>query len=299
MLINADVKGLEVVVAAQLSGDEVLRQEIIDKEDIHGNNQRAFGLGDGKAGRLVAKIFKFRLIYGGSAYSYANDPAFMGVSRQESFWQNVIDKYYAKYSGIARWHRDIDFEAKQTGRLTIPSGRYYPFQYEEGYRGQLKWPDTKVKNYPVQGFGADLVLLARLECAKRLRLSTLRDVLLVSTIHDSIVVDTKVENLYNVYKILKDSIEAVPSLCKQVWDYDFTLPLTCEIAGGPNKKDMLTIIPYDADSGMSRAGDGMAITSIDGEAIITAKVKFFDPIRGFIQTEKELYVPDTGEVVAN
>lgn len=60
MLINVDVKGLEVVVAAELSGDRVLKQEIKDKVDIHDENRRAFGLGDGKPGRLVAKIFKFR-----------------------------------------------------------------------------------------------------------------------------------------------------------------------------------------------------------------------------------------------
>lgn len=60
MLVNCDVKGLEVVVAAELSGDKVLKQEIIDKVDIHDANRVAFRLGEGKPGRLVAKIFKFR-----------------------------------------------------------------------------------------------------------------------------------------------------------------------------------------------------------------------------------------------
>ena len=60
MLINVDIKGLEVVVAAQLSGDKVLRKEILDGEDIHGNNQKTFKLGEGNAGRLIAKTFKFR-----------------------------------------------------------------------------------------------------------------------------------------------------------------------------------------------------------------------------------------------
>lgn len=60
MLLNADIKGLEVVVVAQLSGDEVLRKEIIDKVDIHDSNRIRFRLGEGKPGRLVAKIFKFR-----------------------------------------------------------------------------------------------------------------------------------------------------------------------------------------------------------------------------------------------
>jgi DNA polymerase I-like protein with 3'-5' exonuclease and polymerase domains len=53
-------KGLEVVVAAQLSGDKVLSQELIDKVDIHEVNRDRFKLGEGKPGRLIAKIFKFR-----------------------------------------------------------------------------------------------------------------------------------------------------------------------------------------------------------------------------------------------
>lgn len=228
-----------MVVAAQLSGDAVLQQEILDGEDIHGNNQRAFGLGEGKQGRLIAKIFKFRLIYGGSAYSYANDTDFRAVSTSVDFWQDVIDKYYSKYRGIADWHRQLDYEAKRDGRLTIPSGRYYPFGYEETKWG-LKWPDTKVKNYPVQGFGADLVKLARLEAAKRIKAGH-HSALLVSTIHDSIVVDTPRENVYNIGKVLKESVEAVPKLCKDIWGYDFSLPLTAEIQAGMNKKDMEAI----------------------------------------------------------
>jgi DNA polymerase I-like protein with 3'-5' exonuclease and polymerase domains len=61
MIVNADVKGLEVVAAAQLSGDKTLQQEILDKVDIHDTNRVVFSLGEGKVGRLIAKIFKFRL----------------------------------------------------------------------------------------------------------------------------------------------------------------------------------------------------------------------------------------------
>lgn len=74
MLVNGDVKGLEVVVAGELSGDPILRQEIIDGVDIHENNRDRFKLGGErfvvgetdeaaarrKQGRLIAKIFKFR-----------------------------------------------------------------------------------------------------------------------------------------------------------------------------------------------------------------------------------------------
>lgn len=234
MLINCDVKGLEVVVAAQLSGDKVLSKEIIDGEDIHGNNQKAFNLGEGKQGRLIAKIFKFRLIYGGSAYSYANDSDFMGVSTSEDFWQGVIDAYYEKYKGMAEWHRQIVKEAQLNKRLEIPSGRYYPFEAEVKH-GKIKWPITKIKNYPVQGFGADLVMLARLEAKKRLKHLPVD---FVSTIHDSIVVDAESKYLDEVAYTLLSSVQEVPRLCQKIWDYDFKLPLTAEVQYGSNKRDM-------------------------------------------------------------
>lgn len=238
MLINADVKGLEVVAAAELSGDKVLSQEIIDKVDIHDTNRVAFSLGEGKEGRLVAKIFKFRLIYGGSAYSYAHDSDFTHVSTSEKFWQDIIDKYYNKYSGIARWHKNLIETAQATGRLEIPSGRFFPIIPD--YTKRNPWPHTIIKNYPVQGFGADLVMLARLRARRLLKDSGLEHKL-ICTIHDSIVVDTPSKNCYNIAKILKQSIEEVPSLCHKVFGYDFKLPLTCEIQAGSNKKDMKEI----------------------------------------------------------
>lgn len=60
----------------------------------------------------------------------------------------------------------------------------------------------------------------------------------MSTIHDSIVVDTPSKNLDVVAKLLLQSVERVPELCKQVWDYDFSLPLTAEVQYGPNKGTM-------------------------------------------------------------
>lgn len=239
MLINADVKGLEVVVAADLSGDTILRQEIRDKVDIHEVNRDRFGLGEGKPGRLIAKIFKFRLIYGGSAYSYANDSDFQGVSTSQKFWQNVIDEYYEKYKGIREWHNTLIETAQRDGKLTIPSGRHYPIAPD--YSKFEPWPHTIIKNYPVQGFGADLVMLARLEARKRLREAEV-EALLVSTIHDSIVADCPSKNLQIVGKILNDAVEAVPALCKQVFGYEFSLPLTAEVQYGMNKKEMVDLV---------------------------------------------------------
>lgn len=249
MLVNADVKGLEVVVAAELSGDKVLCQEVIDKVDIHESNRDRFKLGGErfvvgeseeaakarKQGRLIAKIFKFRLIYGGTAYSYANDSDFMGVSTSEKFWQGVIDEYYNKYQGIRKWHNSLIDTAVREGRLEIPSGRFYPIVPD--YKKRNPWPHTVIKNYPVQGFGADLVMLARLRARQLLRESGL-SALLISTIHDSIVADCPAWEVDRCGRILNQAVEDVPRLCKLTFGYDFKLPLTAEVQVGANKQQM-------------------------------------------------------------
>jgi len=232
-IVNADVKNLEGCTFADLAKDAVMIKEITEKEDLHTNNQRDFNL----PSRLVAKRFLFKLVYGATAYGFFTDPDFLFMGFSEKRWQEVIDAFYKKYSGGAKWHQSIINEAQRTGRLTIPSGRYFPFSPERRYNGELKWPITQIKNYPVQGFGADLVMLARLEAAKRLRESGI-GASLICTIHDSIVADCRAEDVARVGEILFSAVALVPQLCKQVWGYDFAVPLTSEVQYGPNKKDL-------------------------------------------------------------
>jgi len=248
VLLNADVKGLEVVGCAWLSGDPTLRREILAGEDVHGNNQRDLKL----PSRLIAKIFKFRFIYGGTAYSYANDPDFFGVSRSERYWQRVIDQYYEKYSGIRAWHSRLLDQVARTSTLEMPTGRFYRF--ERDLRGTL--PETQIKNYPVQGLGADLVACARV------RLGTLlqRDVALqeevrrgrgyklVNTVHDSIVVDTHPDSWYNIGVKLEKAVEEVPVNFSNLFEVNFDLPILAELKIGPNMKE-LKEIKLDANSG--------------------------------------------------
>jgi DNA polymerase I-like protein with 3'-5' exonuclease and polymerase domains len=231
MIINADVKGLEIVCAAEHYNDLVLKDEILSGANIHLNNQQAFGLPT----RLVAKVLKFRTIYGGGAWSFAHDPDFMPVSTSEKYWQGVLDAYFEKYKGIAQGHiRDTELAMKQ-GYIEILSGRYFRYRPTNG-----KWPLTTIKNYPIQGLGADLVMLARIEFYRLLEESGL-EALFIGTVHDSLKVDTPEENCYTISKMLKDSIEAIPALCKEHWNYSFSLPVTCEIKVGPNQHDMVEI----------------------------------------------------------
>lgn len=237
MLVNCDVKSLEVFVAEDRYKDDTLHKELSDRLDLHALNQEKFKLPN----RVTAKRFIFKLLYGASAYGYSMDSDFIDVGYSERQWQRVIDAFYEKYSGIATGHaRDIKF-VKENGFLETPAGRYFNFAAKRTAYG-WKWPETKIKNYPIQSFGADLVKLSRVAFFKRLKESGLEGEF-IQTIHDSLVVDTPEKNVYNISKMLKESVETTHIMCKKWFDYELRLPLMCEIKVGPNKADMVEINP--------------------------------------------------------
>lgn len=236
MLLNVDVTGLEVVVAAELSQDKVLCQELRDGVDFHTRNQEAFNL----PSRLIAKVLKFRTIYGGTEYSFAKDPDFMQVSSNPKYWKKVLEAYFEKYNGLAKWHTKLLQTVQKQGYIDIPSGRYFPFEPVKNWRGELKWPETQIKNFPVQGYGADLVKLARIEAFKNVSTAGYKS-LFIQTIHDSLVYDCLDNELSFVAAIVKKAIEDVPRLAKERFNHDFSLPLRCELMLGENKNSLIKI----------------------------------------------------------
>lgn len=229
MLINADSKGLEWVCAVYLSGDEVGTREILDGVDAHAENQKRFGL----PSRLVAKVFLFRLIYGGSAYAYSRDADFTGHSTSEKYWQSVIDEAYDKYKGLAKWHTSLMQEVSRTGHLQVVTGRQYKFFRENG-----ELPRSKILNYPVQGLGHDLMAIIRVMLRKRMMEMKLRS-LLVSTVHDSVLLDTHPDSVWEITRLIFQVFKDAPTQFERLFKVPFTLPLKCELTIGPNWGNMI------------------------------------------------------------
>ena len=225
MIIQADVKSLEIVVAAWLSQDKVLIHELKSGIDIHKANQEALGLPD----RGIAKIFVFRILYGGNEYSFINDPDFMIVSKKEAYWKEVIDKYYTKYRGIAKWHNDIIRTVSKTEMLITPFGR--TFKWDLKKHGKFKLPVTEIKNYPVQGTGADIVAIARVSLFRRMRAMGLKS-LLINTVHDSIVFDALDNEVATIVKLLKEVFRDLPSNIERIFKVNFNLEINVEILVG-------------------------------------------------------------------
>jgi len=233
MIVNCDAKALEVYCGAYLSRDKVMMQELLDGLDMHTNNQEAFNL----PSRLIAKVLMFRIMYGGSGYSFAHDPDFTDVSSSEKYWTNKIEVFYDKYKGFRKWHETIVKEAVQNGKLVMPTGRVYTFELKKDFRGELKAPETIIKNYPVQGLGADLMSIARVSFAKRFKAQKIRG-LQVNTVHDSIVCDVEEADVEQTVALFHEVFKDIPTNFQKLFGVPFDLPMLCEVQIGKNMKEI-------------------------------------------------------------
>lgn len=232
MLIQVDAKALEWVVCVYLAQDKVGIQELTYQDyDMHTENMKTFGF----PSRGIAKIFIFRLIFGGSAYSYAHDSDFISVSSSSRYWQLAIDAFYDKYQGVYNWHNELLETIPLTGIYKLPTGREFEFKLQQSaYNDDWSWPRTQMLNYPVQGLAAQLMEIARISAYRRLH--DREGVLFINTVHDNIVLDIVNDTLLikEVSGILKQCLIDIPVNFEKIYGVPFNCPLKGEIDIGMN-----------------------------------------------------------------
>lgn len=233
MLLDIDVKSLEIVCAAYLSQDPVLMKELNTGVDLHEDNRRVFGL----PSRLIAKVLGFRILYGGTEFSFARDPDFASVSTKKEYWAKAIAAYYKKYAGIKQWHTKLVQEATTTGQIVAPTGRIFTYAPKMNKFGDSEWPITTIKNYIVQGTGADLVAIARVSLYNRLKAAQMRSKLIM-TVHDSIVVDCPEDEWEQIAKMASSCVKDVPMNFERLFKTPFNLGLFSKIMYGNILGDM-------------------------------------------------------------
>ena len=231
MLVQCDAKQLEWRCILDLSGDSTGIDEVLRGSDVHGLNEAAFKL----PSRLIAKKYLFRTIFRGSGYAFSKDPEFKHVSQDPDYWDRINHQFYRKYSGIDRCHNQWAERVALGQPLIGPSGREWLIPMGVDRKGNREMPWPKLTNSPVQGTSADIMAVARVSLRNRLR-DLRSSCLLVGTVHDSIVVDTKLvdktaELMYSVF-------DDLPKNFLKLFGYKMKLPYAAEIKVGDNLTDM-------------------------------------------------------------
>ncbi|UCV03840.1 DNA polymerase I [Dechloromonas denitrificans] len=223
-IVSADYSQIELRIMAHLSGDPGLLDAFAHGEDVHrATAGEIFGVTPLEVGpdqRRVAKSINFGLIYGMSAFGLARQ---LGLERSAA--QIYIDRYFARYTGVAQYMEEARETARQKGYVETAFGRRLWFPDIRSSNGNRRQGAERAAiNAPMQGTAADLIKLAMIAVQNWLEESG-RKSRLVLQVHDELVLEVPDDELNEVRMHL-------PRLMGQV--AELKVPLVVELGVGPN-----------------------------------------------------------------
>jgi DNA polymerase I len=223
-IVSADYSQIELRIMAHLSGDARLLEAFAQGEDVHrATAGEIFGVTPLEVGpdqRRVAKSINFGLIYGMSAFGLARQ---LGLERGAA--QTYIDRYFARYPGVALYMEEARNMARQYGYVETAFGRrlWFP-EIKSTNANRRQGAERAAINAPMQGTAADLIKLAMIAVQHWLESSQLKS-RLVLQVHDELVLEVPDDELNEIRTHL-------PRLMTQV--ADLKVPLIVEVGIGEN-----------------------------------------------------------------
>ena len=227
ILIDADYSQIELRLLAHFSGCKSLVASYQRGEDIHASTAaRVFGVDLAEVTpfmRRRAKVVNFGIIYGMSAFGLAKD---LGCSASEA--QSFIDRYFELHPEVKAYMDGNVQRAKENGYVTTVLGRkrYVPELKSSNFNLRA-FGERAAMNMPLQGSAADIIKIAMLRVAKRLKEEGLR-AKMVLQVHDELVLDAPEEEAEHAATVLKEEMEGAISL---------DVPLIAEVSMGKSWYD--------------------------------------------------------------
>ena len=223
-IVSADYSQIELRIMAHLSRDPRLLEAFAKGEDVHkATAAEIFGVTPLEVGpdqRRVAKTINFGLIYGMSAFGLARQ-----LDLERGAAQTYIDRYFARYPGVARYMEETRNAARQQGYVETAFGRrlWFP-DIRASQQGRRQGAERAAINAPMQGTAADLIKMSMIAVQGWLQQHAMAS-RLVMQVHDELVLEVPDAELMEVRTHL-------PRLMSQV--AQLSVPLVVEVGVGAN-----------------------------------------------------------------
>jgi len=224
VIVSADYSQIELRIMAHISEDASLLDAFAKGLDIHkATAADIFGIPISEITpeqRRYTKAVNFGLIYGMGAFGLASQ---LGIERNAA--QQFIDKYFARYPGVAQYMQQTRESARAKGYVETVFGRRLTLTDINGGSGPRRaGAERAAINAPMQGTAADLIKLAMIAVDEWLRGERLASKLIMQ-VHDELVLEVPAAELDVVKRALPDKMTGVASL---------RVPLVAEVGVGPN-----------------------------------------------------------------
>lgn len=188
VLITADYSQVELRMLAHFSDDAELVKAFREGQDIHAFvASQVFGVPIEEVTsdqRRIAKTVNFGIIYGQTSFGLART---LRIPRAEA--QRFIDEYKERYAGLDRFLKTCVEEAEDLGYVTTILGRRREIpEIRSRNRNQRFLGERLAINSVIQGSAADLIKVAMVRLAERLRTENLGGKILIQ-VHDELVLE--------------------------------------------------------------------------------------------------------------
>lgn len=211
-IFSSDYSQIELRVLADIAKDQHMRDAFEEGQDIHTSTaMRVFGIASPEEVtgniRRQAKAVNFGIVYGISDYGLSQN---LGISRQEA--QEFIDRYFEKYPDIKTYMEEVVREAKDKGYVeTLWHRRRYLPDINARNFNVRSFAERTAINTPIQGSAADILKIAMIEMAKRLKAEKLEATMLLQ-VHDELVFEAPTTEIPRLTELVKEVMEQAVSL---------------------------------------------------------------------------------------
>ncbi|QDQ26458.1 DNA polymerase I [Chitinimonas arctica] len=224
MIVSADYSQIELRIMAHLSSDPGMLAAFAAGIDIHrATAAEVFGATPETVSseqRRYAKAINFGLIYGMSTFGLA---AQLDIERSAA--QNYIDRYFARYTGVAAYMQTTRETAREHGFVETWFGRrlWLP-EIRSSNQGRRQGAERAAINAPMQGTAADLIKLAMVAVQDWIEREGLQSRLIMQ-VHDELVMQVPEAELELIKVKLPELMAGVAAL---------QVPLLAEVGVGAN-----------------------------------------------------------------
>ena len=224
LIVSADYSQIELRIMAHLSCDAHLIQAFRDGLDVHAATAaKIFRIPVEEVTREqrgMAKTANFGIMYGISSFGLAQR---LHLSRSAA--KELIDGYFEAFPAIRSFIDDSISFARENGYVETLFGRRRYLPDISARNATVRaLAERNAVNAPIQGTSADIIKLAMIGVARRLRESGLQS-RMVLQIHDELLFEAPAAEVPQLQELVKDVMENVMQL---------SVPLTVECSSGNN-----------------------------------------------------------------
>ncbi|MDE5703862.1 MAG: DNA polymerase I, partial [Bacteroidales bacterium] len=186
LLLSADYSQIELRIIASMSGDESMQADFTRHKDVHTSTAaKVFNVpleAVTPEMRRMAKTVNFGIIYGISAFGLAER---LQIGRKEA--AELIEKYFQQYPKLKTYMERVLDEARGKGYVeTLCHRRRYLPDINSGNAMVRNYAERNAVNAPIQGTSADMIKIAMIRIAERLKKEGLAARMLLQ-VHDELI----------------------------------------------------------------------------------------------------------------